>query len=743
MRKTNGLYRRDILSAYSKYFLVLIFIFSLGTIEEREANAQVLVEGPCVGLECVENPTIPIQPPIQPPIIDPGDPINPGGPGDDDGGDPPRPGVGLCNTGNPCTTSSLNLGGTCPALCTDVGCCPLGCSAPVNVINGTECTTVQGQGTCQNGVCDIGGPIACSPGQPCVVDGQQGICQIGGICLVVGDPTPIICDDGLFCTQDLRNLDGSCTHPPKPIVDDGIPCTVDACDEDTDSFTHTPNNAACDNGLFCDGEEICDMSQGCIDGPDPTSDDGISCTVETCNEEFDDFVTAADSSLCDDGLFCNGIEQCSPSNGDPVTGCAPGLINAPNDLFTCTDRRCDEEIDQYVFDPNDSKCDDGDMCNGIETCDPNNAIDGTGCVAGTEVEIPEDGPECIVRACDPATGLIFDTLDSTLCEPDDECKGVKRCVPDDPIAGADGCIPTEIPDTGSPCDDGEGVCSPEMMCVESTGTIKIVKMADPNDGEDFLFLCSDDSDNELCSAIDLDGDGNSAFTLDDEEVDADGVPNMMTFAGIPSGIYRISEAVQPGWGLIDIVCEGDLDEESGIDNSEVIIDLDPFENITCTFFNELLCGNGVLDNDEECDPGINPDFCSDVCFLFDTDNDGIPDEFDLCPEIAPVVDVDGDGCPDEEMTCDCDDPNAITRGFPTGRGTYFFGTFGDDIICGTSERDVIFAFSGNDCIDAGAGNDVIFAGFGDDIADGGEGRDFVHGGFGIDMCFGERLRRCE
>lgn len=112
-------------------------------------------------------------------------------------------------------------------------------------------------------------------------------------------------------------------------------------------------------------------------------------------------------------------------------------------------------------------------------------------------------------------------------------------------------------------------------------------------------------------------------------------------------------------------------------------------------------------------------------------------------------------------TCDCSDPDAITEGFVHRGKTYFFGTFGDDIICGTEDRDVIFGFAGNDCIDSADGNDKVFAGFGHDIVDlglgddkafggpgddeidGNDGTDVIFGGFGFDTCLGESVLFCE
>ena len=46
-------------------------------------------------------------------------------------------------------------------------------------------------------------------------------------------------------------------------------------------------------------------------------------------------------------------------------------------------------------------CDDGDVCNGAETCDP-----ATGCVAGTPL-VCDDGNECTDDVCDPVDGCVY------------------------------------------------------------------------------------------------------------------------------------------------------------------------------------------------------------------------------------------------------------------------------------------------------------------------------------------------
>ncbi|MCP3962004.1 MAG: exo-alpha-sialidase [bacterium] len=135
------------------------------------------------------------------------------------------------------------------------------------------------------------------------------------------------CDNGQFCdgAETCNPGTGQCESGTAPTCGDGIGCTVDSCNEGTDSCDNVPNNSLCDNGLFCDGAETCSATLDCQSGSAPNCNDGVGCTVDSCNEGTDSCDNLADDAACDDGLFCNGAETCNATldcqaGSDPCSG---------------------------------------------------------------------------------------------------------------------------------------------------------------------------------------------------------------------------------------------------------------------------------------------------------------------------------------------------------------------------------------------------------------------------------------
>ncbi|MEM7352559.1 MAG: S8 family serine peptidase, partial [Acidobacteriota bacterium] len=83
------------------------------------------------------------------------------------------------------------------------------------------------------------------------------------------------------------------------IVEGGID-NVQVC------FVGTPTgctvDADCDDGAFCNGAETCNTGTGvCEAGTPVTCDDGVSCTVDSCNEGTDSCDATPDDSACSNG----------------------------------------------------------------------------------------------------------------------------------------------------------------------------------------------------------------------------------------------------------------------------------------------------------------------------------------------------------------------------------------------------------------------------------------------------------
>lgn len=79
-------------------------------------------------------------------------------------------------------------------------------------------------------------------------------------------------------------LGGPCNDDSQ--CDDEISCTIDVCDLAIERCRHSPDDATCQNGVYCDGVERCDAKLGCRLGVPVACSDGDVCTIDTCLEEM-------------------------------------------------------------------------------------------------------------------------------------------------------------------------------------------------------------------------------------------------------------------------------------------------------------------------------------------------------------------------------------------------------------------------------------------------------------------------
>jgi len=137
-------------------------------------------------------------------------------------------------------------------------------------------------------------------------------------------PDNAACDDANACTTDSCDQTTGCANEAVP-VDDGVSCTADACDSVTGAITHTPNDAACDDTNACT-TDTCDPITGCANEAAPI-DDGVVCTVDACDPVTGAITHSPDDTACDNGLYCDGPELCDATQ-DCLSGDPPCLTKA-------------------------------------------------------------------------------------------------------------------------------------------------------------------------------------------------------------------------------------------------------------------------------------------------------------------------------------------------------------------------------------------------------------------------------
>jgi hypothetical protein len=236
-------------------------------------------------------------------------------------------------------------------VCTDDACVGGTCEWTVNTAPCDDGLFCNGTDECAAGSCSVhaGDPCAapdiCSEADDACVEcltaadcNDSEICTTdacaGGTCLNV--PNALACDDGLFCNgADICSLGTCSVHAGNPCVppelcdeaadacveclvaadcDDGIGCTDDTCDGGTHTCSFVPDDANCDNGLYCDGVETCDAALDCQPGVAVDCDDTLTCTADTCDEGADACDNALDPASCLILDVCYGDLDLNPAN---------------------------------------------------------------------------------------------------------------------------------------------------------------------------------------------------------------------------------------------------------------------------------------------------------------------------------------------------------------------------------------------------------------------------------------------
>jgi len=283
-----------------------------------------------------------------------------------------------------------------------------------NLCNGQESCTA-------SGLCQAGVVPTVDDGNPCTADACDALSGVSHTPVTAGTS----CSDGNLCNGgEVCSATGSCQAGTAPPVDDGNPCTADSCDPAT-GVAHSPlaAGASCADADLCNGAEACDGSGSCSPGQPVSIDDQNPCTLDSCDPVTGvSHDTVAAGTSCSDGIFCNGAEACNAS-----AACESGLPVDIDDANPCTVDHCsDAQGVTHVLVPGGTACEDGNVCNGTETCDSSGS-----CVAGTPLATGSENPCVSETTCDPTAGLevSFEPL-GTECAPEFICDGAGHCLRD-------------------------------------------------------------------------------------------------------------------------------------------------------------------------------------------------------------------------------------------------------------------------------------------------------------------------
>ncbi len=207
--------------------------------------------------------------------------------------------------GNACTTDTCNAL-TGPAHANNTAVCN----------DGDACTTTD---LCALGVCAGSGALAVDDDNPCTDDSCD---PAAG---AVHAANTASCSDANACTTGDVCAGGVCAATGTVDVDDGNPCTDDACAPATGLASHTNNTAPCDDASVCTTGDVCAAGE-CKAGQPVDMDDADMCTDDKCNPVTG--VVHVENDACPTGLHEAGGGGCAGGPVDPIGGVAMALFGA-------------------------------------------------------------------------------------------------------------------------------------------------------------------------------------------------------------------------------------------------------------------------------------------------------------------------------------------------------------------------------------------------------------------------------
>ena len=299
------------------------------------------------------------------------------------------------------------------------------------VLNGTSCGDQQ----------------ACTFSDSC----QAGVCQ----------GTSYSCDDGLGCTNDACNGDGSCRNSIQSgwCVINGNTCVAaNELDEtgcraclpalDTQGWSNT------NEGMSCDDASACTVSDTCLLGScvgTYSCDDGLACTTDSCAP-----ATGCINTLNPDSCLIGGV--CRPQGeAEPGNTCRACISATSSQSWSSTRENlaCDDQNSCSHTD----RCQAGSCTGTIYTCDDGIACTDNICGGNGSCTYPVHAGRCLI------TGQCYGEGTADPANPCREClTGVSQdswtndntnpCVDGNLCTHSDTCSEGSCIGTPYSCDDG-------------------------------------------------------------------------------------------------------------------------------------------------------------------------------------------------------------------------------------------------------------------------------------------------
>ena len=183
------------------------------------------------------------------------------------------------------------------------------------------------------------------------------------------------CDDEKWCTEEDECNAGLCGGTPRDCSSEADECHDGVCDEDGRACVAEQKNdgTPCNDGLFCTVNDECNA--GVCGGSTRDCQDDDICTAGTCDDEIDECVQTLVPNPGAEGPpghgSCQGgdDEDCDGKVDLEDEDCYECQADAEcNDDNPCTDDTCDLGVCRRTPRENGAGCDDGQFCNGADTC---------------------------------------------------------------------------------------------------------------------------------------------------------------------------------------------------------------------------------------------------------------------------------------------------------------------------------------------------------------------------------------